>query len=90
MYSLCGLGGDRICPLPESVEWFNPIELGTHPQWDGERRMHLLSEGARWYDPMRTHYLIHYTHRCYIAYKVLQCRKTQLTNYTILPHISIK
>ena len=28
-----------------------PIELGTHPKWDGGRRIHPLFEGARRYDP---------------------------------------
>ena len=30
---------------------FDPVELGTHPQWNGGRRIHPLFEGARWYDP---------------------------------------
>ena len=62
----CGLGErDRIRPLPESVEWYNSIELDSCPQWDGGRRIHPLPEGARWYNPTvlgsRTHSCIHYS-----------------------------
>ena len=63
-------------PLPENVEWFDPIELGT-PQWDGGRRIHPLFEGARWYDPTNpARALIHTltTLTGAMAYKVLQCR----------------
>ena len=42
---------DIICPLPKSWNGLTPIELGTHPQWDGRRRINPLFEVARWYDP---------------------------------------
>jgi len=35
VFAPCGLGEDKIRPLLGSVEWYDPVELGTFPQWDG-------------------------------------------------------
>ena len=34
VFALCGLG-DRLRPLLGSVEWYDLVELGIFPRWDG-------------------------------------------------------
>ena len=68
-------GEDKICPLPESIEWLDPVEIGTHLQWDGGGNSPTVRQCkvVRPLQPgMRSHAYNHYTHLRYIAFIVMQ------------------